>query len=304
MPLTETPAVRRGWRRTRRPQGQPTRGKTAVNRLRRVDVFMLLYDTPLLRRRTGAFADAWFVDLGYGATPVTTLESAARFRSVNPGLPVLGVEIDPVRVAAAQSFADTLTDFRLGGFNLPLRRQADGQPETVRAIRAFNVLRQYDEAAVAPAYAELAQHALPGALLVEGTSNPAGDLWVANVLRRDLRTPTWRCEALVFSYGGCTPFDPGDFQAVLPKHLIHRVQPGEPIAALLAAWKAAAQRTRPARIWGDRHWFVEAGRTLRTAGWPVDPRRRWLKRGFLLLRLSDHVQQEWNARRLVDFSTI
>lgn len=282
MPLIETPAVRRGWLRTRRPQGQPTRGKTAPNRLRRVDVFMLLYDAPLLKRPT----DAWFVDLGYGATPVTTLESAARFRGVNPDLPVLGVEIDPVRVTAALPFVDSLTDFRLGGFNLPLRRRVGGEPETVRAIRAFNVLRQYDEEAVAPAYAELAQHALPGALLVEGTSTPTGDVWVANVLRRDQRAPAWRSEALVFSYSPRIPFDPGDFQAVLPKNLIHRVQPGEPIAALLAAWKAAAQRTRPARIWGDRHWFAAAGRSLRAAGWPVDPRRRWLQRGFLVLWLT------------------
>jgi len=279
--------VRRGWLRTRRPQGQPTRGKTAANRLRRVDVFVLLYDTPLLRCRSGAFAEAWFADLGYGATPVTTLESAARFRRVNPDLPVLGVEIDPVRVANAQPFCDALTDFRLGGFNLPLRRRQDGENETVRAIRAFNVLRQYDEEAVAPAYAELAQHALPGALLVEGTSTPAGDLWVANVLRRAAHTPAWRSEALVFCYGGRTPFDPGDFQAVLPKNLIHHVEPGTSIWALLEAWKAAAQRTRAARIWGDRHWFMLAARTLRAAGWPVDPRSRWLRRGFLVLHLSD-----------------
>ncbi len=280
--------VRRGWPRTRRPQGQPTRGKTAANRLRRVDVFMLLYDAPLLRCQSGAFADAWFVDLGYGATPVTTLESAARFRRINPDLPVLGVEIDPARVAAAQPFIDTLTDFRLGGFNLPLRRRSDGAQETVRAIRAFNVLRQYDEASVAPAYAELAQHALAGALLVEGTSTPAGDLWVANVLRRAAHAPLWRQEALVFSYGGRTPFDPGDFQAVLPKNLIHRVRPGEPIAALLEAWKAAALRTRPTRIWGERHWFTMTARALRTAGWPVDPRRRWLRRGLLVLHLTEN----------------
>lgn len=278
--------MRRGWLRTRRPQGQPTRGKTAANRLRRVDVFMLLYDTPLLRCQSGAFADAWFVDLGYGATPITTLESAARFRHINPNLPVLGVEIDPARVAAAQPFVDALTDFRLGGFNLPLRRRVDGTMETVRAIRAFNVLRQYDEAAVAPAYAELAQHALPGALLVEGTSTPTGDLWVANVARRAAHAPIWRQEALVFSYGGRTPFDPADFQPVLPKNLIHHVQPGEPIATLLEAWKAAALRTRSVRVWGDRHWFAMAARALRTAGWSVDPRRRWLQRGLLLLQIS------------------
>ncbi len=115
-----------------RPLGQPTRGKTARNRLRRVDTFLALYDAGLLRREDGPFAGAFFVDLGYGAAPTTTLESAQRLRRINPALPVLGVEIDPERVAAAQPCADELTQFRLGGFNLPLRSWPDGTPETVR----------------------------------------------------------------------------------------------------------------------------------------------------------------------------
>lgn len=168
--------AQRSWRRSRRPVGQPTCGKTAGGRLRRVDVFLLLYDAHLLRRKDGLFAGAWFVDLGYGAEPVTTLESAARFRRINPLLPVMGVEIDPTRVAAAQPFVDDRTEFRLGGFNLPLRRLEAGQSERVRAIRAFNVLRQYKEADVEPAWAELAHAALPGALLIEGTSDPSGSL--------------------------------------------------------------------------------------------------------------------------------
>jgi len=276
--------VRRGWRRSNRPQGQPTRGKTAVNRLRRVDTFMLLYDAHLLRRTDGCFAAAWFVDLGYGAEPVTTLESAARFRRINQRLPVLGVEIDPVRVAAAQPFADAETHFRLGGFNLPLQRRPDGHLESVRAIRAFNVLRQYDEEDVAPAYAELAHSALPGALLVEGTSNPTGSLWVANVLRREQTAPLWRLEAIVFSARLCAPFAPEAFQAVLPKNLIHRMRPGEPIHSFMAAWSEAARRTVHERVWGDRRWFVAAGRMLRRMGFAVDTRRRWLARGYLLAK--------------------
>ena len=276
------PVAGRGWRRTTRPQGQPTRGKTAVNRLRRVDTFMLLYDSHLLWRQDGAYADAWFVDLGYGAEPVTTLESAARFRRINPTLPVLGVEIDPARVAAAQPYADARTHFRLGGFNLPLRRRADGRPESVRAIRAFNVLRQYDEADVAPAYAELAQCALPGALLIEGTSDPSGALWVANVLRRQASAPVWRLEALVFSTRLRTSFAPEAFQAVLPKNLIHRMTPGQPVHAFMTAWTEAVQRTAPERVWGERRWFIAAGRMLRRSGFAVDPRRRWLARGYVV----------------------
>ena len=152
-----------------------------MNRLRRVDNFLLLYDTPLIRRADGAFAGAFFVDLGYGAEPFTTLESAERLRRANPALRVLGVEIDPARVAAAQPYADDITCFRLGGFNLPVDGSAG---ERVRLVRAFNVLRQYDEAAVADAWWRVGQSVLPGGLMIEGTSDPLGRVWVANVLRR------------------------------------------------------------------------------------------------------------------------
>ena len=113
----------------------PTRGKTASNRLRRVDNFILLYEPSLLTRTDGLFApdlplnrteisgvaDSLFVDLGYGFDARTTLESAGRFRRVNPNLPILGVEIDKERVDAAIPYADEVTHFRLGGFNLPLQ---------------------------------------------------------------------------------------------------------------------------------------------------------------------------------------
>jgi hypothetical protein len=273
----------RPWQRSSRPQGQPTRGKTAANRLRRVDTFFLLYDPFLLRRQDGGFASAWFVDLGYGAEPVTTLESAARLGRVNPSLPILGVEIDPLRVAAAQPYASNRIQFRLGGFNLPLKMGIDGQREQVRAIRAFNVLRQYAESAVEQAYAELACHSLPGALLVEGTSDPAGDLWVANVLRRGERLPIWKPEGVVFSSRLRTPFVPADFQAVLPKNWIHRMVAGEPIYEFIQGWQGAARRTVAERGWGDRRWFVAAGQELHRSGWGVDPRPRWLSRGYLLV---------------------
>src|SRR5512139_88642 len=124
-------------RLSKKPEGLPTRGKTASNRLRRVDNFMLFYEPSLLTRTDGAFADALFVDLGYGFDPRTTLESAARFRRLNPELRILGVEIDPEHVQAALPFASDRTFFRLGGFNLPVL-----PGESVRLIRAFNVLRQ------------------------------------------------------------------------------------------------------------------------------------------------------------------
>lgn len=290
----------------KRPLGQPTRGKTARNRLRRVDNFLTLYDPGLLRRADGPYDGAFFVDLGYGAEPFTTLESAQRLRRVNPALPVLGVEIDPARVAAAQPYADDLTQFRVGGFNLPLRLRDDGSQETTRIIRAFNVLRQYEESQVAAAWETMACGLLPGGLLIEGTSEPYGRVWVANVLRgktcphpgslpggegmragaRFLSSgegTALRYEGLVFSTNFRLGFDLGDFQAVLPKNLIHRMTQGEPIHALMEAWKRAARETMAARAWGLRQWFVAAAHRLAALGYPVVLRPKLLNSGFLLI---------------------
>ncbi|MGQ9849870.1 MAG: methylase [Aggregatilineaceae bacterium] len=266
-------------RRSRRPQGQPTRGKTARNRLRRVDNFLLIYAETLLRRTDGPLARAFFVDLGYGAEPFTTLESAARLRRVNPRLPVLGVEIDPERVARAQPYADELTQFRLGGFDLPL------QPgETVRLIRAFNVLRQYEEREVRGAWLTMGWHLLPEGLLVEGTSDPHGRIWVTNLLRR--MPEGLRYEGLLFGTNFRAGFAPELFQPVLPKNCIHRVIPGERINDFMTAWKNAARQTIAYRTWGPRQWFAASARWLAEEGWPVDTRRRLLYQGYLLWKDS------------------
>lgn len=261
--------------RSNKPIGLPTRGKTASNRLRRVDNFILLYEPSLLTR-----TDDLFVDLGYGFDPRTTLESAERFRRLNPDLKILGVEIDKERVEAALPFADDKTFFRLGGFNLPL------QPgEHVRLIRAFNVLRQYEEADVAPAYEMLARHVLPGGLMVEGTSTPYGQLWSANVARK-AEGGQWKIEALVFSTNFRLGFEPADFQTILPKNLIHRVVPGEQIHDFFEAWKRSAAETAAAKTYGLRQWFVSAAERLSARGYEVALQRKWLSRGYLVWRRS------------------
>jgi len=264
--------------RSKRPVGSATRGKTAANRLRRVDALLALLEEPLLRRSDGDFAAASVVDLGYGAEPTTTLEMAARLRRFRPDLRVLGVEIDPERVAAARPFEDPFTSFRLGGFNLPLK-----PGEHVRLIRAFNVLRQYDEQEVAEAHRLLAEALLPGGLLVEGTSEPHGRHWVAHLLRKESGGGL-RPEALVFGTSFRSGFDPASFQPVLPKSLIHRVAPGEPVFAFFEDWKRAARDTVGESSWGAKRWFVAAADRLGELGWSVDLRRRLLERGYLSLR--------------------
>ncbi len=282
----------------RKPEGQPTRGKTAHNRLRRVDNFLLAYDPILIGREDGLYHRAFLVDLGYGEEPITTLESARRLREANPHLYVLGVEIDPERVAQAQACADEHTFFRLGGFNLPLRTWPDGTPETVRLVRAFNVLRQYDEGAVLSAYERLFEYLLPGGLLIEGTSDSSGSLWAANLARRPADgRPSWIMEALVFSTNFRSGFDPALFQAILPKNYIHRVVPGEPIYAFFQAWKAAALQTRPMQVWGSRQWFMASARNLAERGYRVNVRRKWLRKGFLIWERTAGPPQGDGARR-------
>ncbi len=270
---------------SKKPEGQPTRGKTASNRLRRVDNFILLYETALLTRTDGLFADSLFVDLGYGFDARTTLESAERFRKVNPNLKILGVEIEKERVEAALPFADDKTFFRLGGFNLPLKEN-----EHVRLIRAFNVLRQYEEKDFAPAYERLAQYVLPGGLMIEGTSNPFGSIWVANVARTmdDIvlaEYRQWTMEALVFSTNFRLGFDVEEFQTVLPKNLIHHVQRGEAIYDFFEAWKASAAETSAMKTFGARQWFIHAAEALAKRGYKINLQKRFLSRGYLIWEL-------------------
>jgi hypothetical protein len=262
---------------SKKPEGQPTRGKTAANRLRRVDNFILLYEPWLLTRIDSLFVDSLFVDLGYGFDARTTLESAARFRRVNPNLKILGVEIDKERVEAALPFADDKTFFRLGGFNLPLK-----DDEHVRLIRAFNVLRQYEEKDFAPAYERLAQYVLPGGLMIEGTSNPFGSIWCANIARK-IEDRSWDMEALVFSTNFRLGFEVEEFQTVLPKNLIHHVVQGESIYDFFEAWKKSAKETAALKTYGAKQWFVAAAEGLEQKGYKINLQKKFLSRGYLIL---------------------
>jgi len=261
---------------SKKPIGLPTRGKTASNRLRRVDNFILLYEPSLLTRTDGLFQRSMFIDLGYGFDARTTLESAARFRRVNPNLPILGVEIDKERVDAALPFANDITHFRLGGFNLPLQPN-----ETVRLIRAFNVLRQYEEKDFAPAYERLAEYVLPGGLMIEGTSNPFGSIWAANLARK-MDSGQWKMEALVFSTNFRMGFDITDFQAVLPKNYIHHVIQGELIYDFFETWKRSAAETVSAKVFGLKQWFIASAENLAAKGYKIDLHKKWLAKGWLI----------------------
>ncbi|BCB80174.1 hypothetical protein Pflav_065840 [Phytohabitans flavus] len=85
-----------------RPQGEITRGTTNPNRLRRVDRWIAARLGGTLRD----VPDPLVVDLGYGESPVTTVELHSRLTAVRPDVRVVGLEIDPARVAAAAPVAE------------------------------------------------------------------------------------------------------------------------------------------------------------------------------------------------------
>ena len=254
-----------------RALGLPTRGTTNANRLRRVDRWLLATQIPRLRDA----ARPLVVDLGYGSSAVTTLELVERLGPEVNGLEVVGLEIDPARVAAVEADRDPpRVDFRVGGFEL-----AGLQPVLVRA---FNVLRQYDESEVAAARAWATMQAAlaPGGLLVEGTCDEWGrrSAWVA----LDADGPL----TLTLSTRVADISTPSDLAERLPKALIHHNVPGQPVHEFLkafdATWAAAAGRS----TCGPRPRGVAAVEGLAAQGWPmVGSTRRW-RHGEVTVRWS------------------
>jgi hypothetical protein len=110
---------------TRRPEGTVTRGTTAPNRLRRVDRWLVATQADRLRI---ADAPPLVVDLGFGASPVTTVELYERLRPVRPDVEVIGLEIDPagwnsgeVPNGGRQAGRHPGLTFAVGGFELRSR---------------------------------------------------------------------------------------------------------------------------------------------------------------------------------------
>jgi hypothetical protein len=240
-----------------RALGLATRGTTNPNRLRRVDRWLTALHGELLRRAPTA---PLVVDLGYGASPVTTVELHARLRAVRADVEVVGLEIDAERVAAAQPAASDGLSFRRGGFELA--------GLTPLVVRALNVLRQYEETAAEGAWATMRAALAPGGLLVEGTCDELGRraAWVA----LDTDGP----RTLTFAAHLPTLRRPSELAERLPKALVHRNVPGEPVHTLLGALDAAWDRAAPQAVFGARARWVAVCEAL---DWPgADVRRRRL----------------------------
>ena len=242
--------------------GAITRGTTNANRLRRCDRWLAGPQAWRLRRAT---TPPVVVDLGYGASPVTALELHERLRRVRPDVQVVGIEIDPARVAAAEPLGRPGLRFALGGFEVPL-------PDGVRpvVVRAFNVLRQYDESEVTGAWATTTTRLAPDGILVDGTCDELGRLasWVALTAEGPVSlTLSWRLRGLD---------RPGVVAERLPKALIHRNVPGERVHRLLRELDATWERHAPQAAYGVRQRFLATAAAMRDAGWPVlDGPARW-----------------------------
>lgn len=156
--------------------------------------------------------------------------------------------------------------------------------ESVRLMRAFNVLRQYEEVDFAPAYERLADYVLTEGLMIEGTSTPFGQLWSANLARMQA-DKKWKMEALVFSTNFHVGFDVDEFQTILPKNLIHRVVKGNLIHDFFEAWKRSAAEASPAKVYGFKQWFVSAAEMLAQKGYKINLQKKFLSRGYLIWEL-------------------
>lgn len=248
-------------------EGRITRGTTGVNRLRRVDRY--LATLPALRTAE----DALVVDLGYGASATTSLELYDRLARVRGDVEVVGIEIDPDRVALARRDARPGVSFQLGGFEVPL---AEGRRATI--IRALNVLRQYDESEVAAAWERMIARLQPNGLLIEGTCNETGRV----------------CSWVTLSGAGPQSFTvslrlanldrPSIVAERLPKILIHHNVAGTRIHEFLTDLDRHWQINAPLSVYGPSQRWIATAEGMRTGGWPVEGRRARWRLGELTVR--------------------
>lgn len=246
----------------KKPIGSVTRGTTNPNRLRRVDRY--LCSLPTLK----AVAQPLVVDLGYGASPITAVELLARCQRVNPRSRVIGVEIERERVERGLAVAQKNLSFVLGGFETPL--PADFPAETkVDLIRAFNVLRQYDESEVADAWVLMQSRLTDSGYLIEGTCDEIGRL--ASWITLDRLRPLWFTISLRLS----ALEQPSKVAERLPKALIHHNVSSEPIHEFLSTLDQAWNTHAPLGVFGAVQRWVAVCQQMQAAGWPVkiEPKR-------------------------------
>jgi len=247
---------------SKKPVGTITRGTTNPNRLRRVDRY--ISSQPALRMTT----DPIVVDLGFGATPTTPIEMLERLSMTQPNVVVVGIEIDRERVNRALPFQSSSLLFGLGGFEVPLPSPLKTN-EPVTAIRAMNVLRQYEESEVSAAWDLMCSRLSTNGFIVEGTCDEIGR--IASWVTLDSSGPKFFTISLQLR--GLAK--PSKVAERLPKALIHHNVEGEPIHRLLEDLDVAWATHAPLGIFSPAQRFAACMKDLRAKGWPIvlEPKR-------------------------------
>ena len=244
---------------SKKPFGTITRGTTNPNRLRRVDRYIAAL--PILR--TG---EPVVVDLGFGASPITAVELLTRLRKVNSKTQVVGIEIDRERVERGLAVATKQLHFMHGGFETPLPPAFD----SATVIRAFNVLRQYDQSEVHDAWELMLSRLQPGGVLVEGTCDEIGRIssWIAiteagpQTLSIALKLDAIELPSIVAER--------------LPKSLIHHNVPGERIHDFLSALDKFWLTHAALSSFGATQRWIATAQSMKDAGWPITGgKTRW-----------------------------
>ena len=136
-------------------------------------------------------------------------------------------------------------------------------------VRAFNVLRQYDESAVDSAWRTMTAQLAPDGFLIEGTCDELGRICAWATLRAGSAEP----ESISFAAKLSTLDSPALFAERLPKALIHHNVAGEPIHTMLQALDDAWHRAAPMGVFGPRQRWLE---TITRLGLPtLDGPSRW-----------------------------
>lgn len=246
---------------SKKPVGTVTRGTTNPNRLRRVDRFIA--SLPVIRKD-----NCCVVDLGFGASPITAVELQTRLRKVNPDVVVVGVEIERDRVERAKALAGEIDGlhFVLGGFETPLPEGF----ENADVIRAFNVLRQYDESQVQDAWKLMLGRLSEDGLLIEGTCDEIGRL--SSWITLNPSGPQWFTVSIRLS--GLEV--PSKVAERLPKALIHHNVEGERIHDYLRALdRAWLSNSGVGALSPVQRWVATCEQMIRD-GWPIRiNRNRW-----------------------------
>ena len=208
----------------------------------------------VLAGRIRAADEPLVIDLGYGASPITTVELLSRLRRIRPDVQVLGLELDPDRVAAAQPAAGPGLRFARGGFELAGHRPA--------VVRVANVLRQYPEPAVPAAWRSMQAQLPPGGVIVEGTCDEYGrrGSWVLLEAAGPISLTLFSRPELLQR--------PSEVADRLVKALIHRNVAGERVHALLRAMDAAWDRHATLATFGNRQRWRAMCDSL-ASDWPV-----------------------------------